>query len=188
MGHLVSSPQLSRAFLWKSPIQCQCPYCLRHLLPTKERAAERIGLEGGPGMCQALAVSHEFDWPPFSGSLLSDFVLFLRSVASPWAPAGVSYQQEVPGILFPLNILSRSMGPTCDSFPLLAPLSCWPLTQDACPAQPRRAKGGLSPKPLPASPALFPSFPATVANGSCHLCCVLAPSHFLSHTRLYDSS
>lgn len=67
-------------------------------------------------MCQALAVSHEFDWPPFSGSLLSDFVLFLRSVASPWAPAAVSYQQEVPGILFPLNILSRSMGPTCDSF------------------------------------------------------------------------
>lgn len=32
-----------------------------------------------------------FDWPPFSGSVLSDFVLFLHSAASSWPPAGVSY-------------------------------------------------------------------------------------------------
>lgn len=43
------------------------------------------------------------------------------------------------GSCFPWTSCLGPWVPPVTPFPLLAPLSCWPLAQDACPAQPHRA-------------------------------------------------
>lgn len=128
------------------------------------------------------AVSCEFNWPSFSGSVLSNFVLILHDAVSPWTPAkcvrrtrGKCLGSQSPCT----SCLDPWIPPMIPVHPFLpAPLSSWPLAQDTCPTGPDTAEGGPNSELLPGSPVFVPFFPPTMADGSCHLCHIPVPFPF----------